>query len=107
MILLSNWKYLLTRLPACSSFCLDAKRSKKSRLRLQARPVMCARKLRQIKNVQYNIYLPFNAFFSQRVPRALRRCRSLTDENERQIDEGSKRQCVFAFFWGLGKKMGK
>ena len=73
--------YLFTNAASrlCFSFCLDAKRNKRSRLRLQPDP-LSSRKLRQIKMIIADIYLSFNAFFVQRVPRASAEAENLTDE---------------------------
>ncbi len=71
------------------SFCLDTKRNKKSRLRLQPDPLR-VRKLRQIKMIIADVYLSFNAFFSQRAPRASVDVDSLTGVSKVALTVGAR-----------------
>ena len=77
---------LFTNAPSrvCFLFCFDAKRNKKSRLRLHPDPIS-HRKLRQIKMIIADIYFSFNAFFVQRVPRASAEVENLTDEGSQTL----------------------
>ena len=63
----------------CFSFCLDAKRNKRSRLCLLPDPLR-SRKLKQKKTFNDNILLFLNAFFILRVPRAIGKVGNLTDD---------------------------
>ena len=77
---------LFTNAPSrvCFLFCFDAKRNKKSRLRLHPDPIS-HRKLRQIKMIIADIYFSFNAFFVQRVPGSSAEVGSLTDEGTTKL----------------------
>ena len=76
---------LFTNAPSrvCFLFCFDAKRNKKSRLRLP--DPISHRKLRQIKMIIADIYFSFNAFFVQRVPGSSAEVGSLTDEGTTKL----------------------
>ena len=77
---------LFTNAPSrvCFLFCFDAKRNKKSRLRLHPDPIS-HRKLRQIKMIIADIYFAFNAFFFQRVPGSAADFWGLTDEGTTKL----------------------
>ena len=64
----------------CFSFCLDAKRNKRSRLSLFARPTTDSKAKTKEKRLSSDLLLFLNAFFILRVPRATGKVGNLTDD---------------------------